>query len=162
MKAGTFDTYPSHSADPFIIRRSKPTNQEPIFRPPPGPKSTPVRSIITANVNRFDPCLSHSLSLSHLPFLLWFVRRPKPPCVDKERSKVSSQTDRRVRLLDCFIEVGHGRSSVWTCMNFFFAAMSLQKQAENINAVFNIHHLMMHLDTSHGSWGHWVFQACHH
>ncbi|XP_018549878.1 UPF0602 protein C4orf47 homolog [Lates calcarifer] len=52
MKAGTFDTYPSHSADPFIIRRSKPTNQEPIFRPPPGPKSTPVRSIITANVNR--------------------------------------------------------------------------------------------------------------
>ncbi|KAF0039291.1 hypothetical protein F2P81_007526 [Scophthalmus maximus] len=52
MKAGTFDTYPPHSADPFIIRRSKLTNQEPIFRPAPGPKSTPVKSIITVNVNR--------------------------------------------------------------------------------------------------------------
>ncbi|XP_035017576.2 UPF0602 protein C4orf47 homolog [Hippoglossus stenolepis] len=51
-KAGTFDPYPSHSADPFIIRRSKQTNQEPIFRPAPGPKSTPVKSIITMNVNR--------------------------------------------------------------------------------------------------------------
>ncbi|XP_069388083.1 cilia-and flagella-associated protein 96 [Paralichthys olivaceus] len=52
IKAGTFDTYPSHSADPFIIRRSKQTNQEPVFRPVPGPKSTPVKSIITINVNR--------------------------------------------------------------------------------------------------------------
>ncbi|KAI3352167.1 hypothetical protein L3Q82_020978 [Scortum barcoo] len=54
MKAGTFDTYPLHSADPFTVRCSKPTNQEPIFRPAPGPKSTPVKSIITVNVNRFD------------------------------------------------------------------------------------------------------------
>ncbi|KAG7518276.1 hypothetical protein JOB18_029824 [Solea senegalensis] len=52
MKAGTFDTYPSHSADPFIARRSKTTNPEPVFHPPPGPKSTPVKSIITVNVNR--------------------------------------------------------------------------------------------------------------
>ncbi|XP_044061281.1 UPF0602 protein C4orf47 homolog isoform X2 [Siniperca chuatsi] len=52
MKAGTFDTYPLHSADPYVIRHSKPTNQEPIFRPAPGPKSTPVKSIITVNVNR--------------------------------------------------------------------------------------------------------------
>ncbi|XP_030001982.1 cilia-and flagella-associated protein 96 isoform X2 [Sphaeramia orbicularis] len=52
MKAGTFDTYPSHSADPYTIRRSKLTNQEPIFHPAPGPKSTPVKSIITVNVNR--------------------------------------------------------------------------------------------------------------
>nr|XP_046262701.1 UPF0602 protein C4orf47 homolog isoform X2 [Scatophagus argus]XP_046262702.1 UPF0602 protein C4orf47 homolog isoform X2 [Scatophagus argus]XP_046262704.1 UPF0602 protein C4orf47 homolog isoform X2 [Scatophagus argus] len=52
MKAGTFDIYPSHSADPYIIRRSKPTNQDPIFRPVPGPKSTPVKSIITVNVER--------------------------------------------------------------------------------------------------------------
>nr|XP_020466960.1 UPF0602 protein C4orf47 homolog [Monopterus albus] len=52
MKAGTFDTYPSHSADPYIIRRSKPTNQERIFHPAPGPKSTPIKSIITACVNR--------------------------------------------------------------------------------------------------------------
>ncbi|TKS71990.1 UPF0602 protein C4orf47 -like protein [Collichthys lucidus] len=52
MKAGTFDTYPSHSADPYIIRRSKKSNQEPVFRPAPGPKSTPVKSIIAVNVNR--------------------------------------------------------------------------------------------------------------
>ncbi|XP_010753496.2 cilia-and flagella-associated protein 96 [Larimichthys crocea] len=52
MKAGTFDTYPSHSADPYVIRRSKKSNQEPVFRPAPGPKSTPVKSIITVNVNR--------------------------------------------------------------------------------------------------------------
>ncbi|XP_026186265.1 cilia-and flagella-associated protein 96 isoform X2 [Mastacembelus armatus] len=52
MKAGTFGTYPSHSADPYIIRRSKPTNHKPIFCPAPGPKSTPVKSIIIAGVNR--------------------------------------------------------------------------------------------------------------
>ncbi|CAJ1057991.1 UPF0602 protein C4orf47 homolog isoform X1 [Xyrichtys novacula] len=52
MKAGTFDSYPSHSTDPYVIRRSKPTNQGPVFRPAPGPKSTPVKSIITINVNR--------------------------------------------------------------------------------------------------------------
>ncbi|XP_062249428.1 cilia-and flagella-associated protein 96 isoform X2 [Platichthys flesus] len=52
IKAGTFNTYPSHSADPVIIRRSKDTNHEPIFRPARGPKSTPVKSIITMNVNR--------------------------------------------------------------------------------------------------------------
>ncbi|XP_032404167.1 cilia-and flagella-associated protein 96 [Xiphophorus hellerii] len=52
MKAGTFDVYPSHSADPYVIRRSKPANQEPVFRPAPGPKSTPVKSIISVNVNR--------------------------------------------------------------------------------------------------------------
>ncbi|XP_012731715.1 UPF0602 protein C4orf47 homolog [Fundulus heteroclitus] len=52
MKAGTFNAYPSHSADPYVIRRSKPANQEPVFRPAPGPKSTPVKSIISVNVNR--------------------------------------------------------------------------------------------------------------
>lgn len=57
MKAGTFDIYPSHSADPYTIRRSKPTNREPVFRPAPGPKSKPVKSIIMANVNRFEQVL---------------------------------------------------------------------------------------------------------
>ncbi|XP_054879280.1 UPF0602 protein C4orf47 homolog isoform X2 [Poeciliopsis prolifica] len=52
MKAGTFDVYPSHSADPYVIRRSKPASQEPVFRPAPGPKSMPVKSIISVNVNR--------------------------------------------------------------------------------------------------------------
>ncbi|KAM7388903.1 hypothetical protein PAMP_022907 [Pampus punctatissimus] len=56
MKAGTFDTYPSHSADPYLHRRSRRTKQEPIFRPAPGPKSTPVKSIITVNVNSFRYC----------------------------------------------------------------------------------------------------------
>ncbi|XP_022612858.1 UPF0602 protein C4orf47 homolog isoform X2 [Seriola dumerili] len=52
MKAGTFDSYPSHSADPFITRRPKPPVKEPLFRPAPGPKTSPVKSIITVNVNR--------------------------------------------------------------------------------------------------------------
>ncbi|KAL2077675.1 hypothetical protein ACEWY4_027179 [Coilia grayii] len=55
MKAGTFNTYPSHSADPYVIRKPKPvtTNKDgKIFRPSPGPKSTPVKSIIEVNVNR--------------------------------------------------------------------------------------------------------------
>ncbi|XP_047441410.1 UPF0602 protein C4orf47 homolog [Mugil cephalus] len=52
MKAGTFDSYPSHSANSYVIRRSKLASQQPIFRPVPGPKSTPVKSIITVNVNR--------------------------------------------------------------------------------------------------------------
>uniref|UniRef100_A0A3Q3A0E4 Cilia-and flagella-associated protein 96 n=1 Tax=Kryptolebias marmoratus TaxID=37003 RepID=A0A3Q3A0E4_KRYMA len=52
MKAGTFGTYPSHSAEPYGGHSSKPANQETVFYPAPGPKSTPVKSIITVNVNR--------------------------------------------------------------------------------------------------------------
>ncbi|NXQ88753.1 CD047 protein, partial [Nyctibius grandis] len=55
MKGGTFDPYPSHSADPYVIKKSKAvtTNEErKIFHPPPGPKSRPVTSIITLNVTR--------------------------------------------------------------------------------------------------------------
>lgn len=55
MKAGTFSAYPSHSADPYVIRKPKKAHPEPVFRPSPGPKSTPVKSIITINVNRFIP-----------------------------------------------------------------------------------------------------------
>uniref|UniRef100_A0A3P9QFP8 Cilia-and flagella-associated protein 96 n=1 Tax=Poecilia reticulata TaxID=8081 RepID=A0A3P9QFP8_POERE len=54
MKTGTFDVYPSHSADPYVIHRSKPVNQEPVFRPAPGPKSMPVKSIISVNVDRLQ------------------------------------------------------------------------------------------------------------
>ncbi|XP_010896639.2 UPF0602 protein C4orf47 homolog [Esox lucius] len=55
MKAGTFDNYPSHSADPYGTRRptAVTVNKEgKVFHPPPGPKSTPVKSIISVNVNR--------------------------------------------------------------------------------------------------------------
>ncbi|XP_064305670.1 cilia-and flagella-associated protein 96 isoform X1 [Phalacrocorax carbo] len=55
MKGGTFDPYPSHSADPYVIKKSKAvtTNKErQIFHPPPGPKSRPVMSIINLNVIR--------------------------------------------------------------------------------------------------------------
>ncbi|XP_037531034.1 UPF0602 protein C4orf47 homolog [Nematolebias whitei] len=54
MKAGTFGAYPSYSAEPYGGHRSKAANQEPVFYPAPGPKSTPVKSIITSNVNRKD------------------------------------------------------------------------------------------------------------
>ncbi|KAM9471050.1 cilia-and flagella-associated protein 96 isoform 1-T3 [Clarias gariepinus] len=57
MKAGTFDPYPSHSTDHYIIKKPKSdvsTNKGiKIFHPSPGPKSTPVKSIISLNVNKF-------------------------------------------------------------------------------------------------------------
>ncbi|XP_075356332.1 cilia-and flagella-associated protein 96 isoform X2 [Mycteria americana] len=55
MKGGTFDPYPSHSADPYVIKKSKAVTtdkERQIFHPPPGPKSRPVTSIITLNVTR--------------------------------------------------------------------------------------------------------------
>ncbi|NXX18163.1 CD047 protein, partial [Podargus strigoides] len=55
MKGGTFDPYPSHSADPYVVKESKavPTNKaQQTFQPPPGPKSRPVKSIMTLNVVR--------------------------------------------------------------------------------------------------------------
>lgn len=61
MKAGTFDSYPTYSAEPYVSRKTKSamTNKEgKIFNPSPGPKSTPVKSIINLNVNRYTK-LSH-------------------------------------------------------------------------------------------------------
>jgi len=55
MKAGTFDSYPSYSAEPYGSKKTKSamTNKEgKIFHPSPGPKSTPVKSIISLNVNK--------------------------------------------------------------------------------------------------------------
>ncbi|XP_073668309.1 cilia-and flagella-associated protein 96 isoform X2 [Paramisgurnus dabryanus] len=67
MKAGTFDSYPTHSAEPYITRKTKSvmTNKEgKIFHPSPGPKSTPVKSIIHLNVNRY--CKLRSSNNSHI------------------------------------------------------------------------------------------------
>ncbi|XP_028658836.1 UPF0602 protein C4orf47 homolog [Erpetoichthys calabaricus] len=53
MKAGTFDPYPSHSADHYTVKKPKSINTNSagiIFHPTPGPKSMPVRSIMNANV----------------------------------------------------------------------------------------------------------------
>ncbi|KFO99400.1 UPF0602 protein C4orf47 [Calypte anna] len=55
MKAGTFDPYPSHSTDPYIVKKpqtARTTKEQRIFQPPPGPKSRPVTSIVTLNVSR--------------------------------------------------------------------------------------------------------------
>ncbi|XP_032324636.1 UPF0602 protein C4orf47 homolog isoform X1 [Camelus ferus] len=54
MKAGTFDPYPSHSADPYEVKlTSQISSKGPkIFHPPGGPKSRPVESIMTLNVKR--------------------------------------------------------------------------------------------------------------
>ncbi|XP_035281701.1 UPF0602 protein C4orf47 homolog isoform X1 [Anguilla anguilla] len=55
MKAGTFGTYPSHSADPYVPRRSKSVSTSKdgkIFHPSPGPKSMPVTSILNMNVRK--------------------------------------------------------------------------------------------------------------
>ncbi|KAH9513005.1 hypothetical protein Btru_035562 [Bulinus truncatus] len=56
MKAGTFDPYPSHSADLYGIKYKRPVNVVnkfgKTFVPPPGPKSTPCKSIINQNIMR--------------------------------------------------------------------------------------------------------------
>ncbi|NXR05972.1 CD047 protein, partial [Semnornis frantzii] len=55
MKGGTFDPYPSHSAEPYASKKSKAatTGKEgQAFRPPCGPKSRPVTSIVNLNVVR--------------------------------------------------------------------------------------------------------------
>ncbi|XP_041080082.1 UPF0602 protein C4orf47 homolog isoform X2 [Polyodon spathula] len=53
MKAGTFEVYPSHSADPFTVKITKASakNKEGrVFQPSPGPKSRPVKSVVIANI----------------------------------------------------------------------------------------------------------------
>ncbi|XP_069349464.1 cilia-and flagella-associated protein 96 [Eulemur rufifrons] len=53
MKAGTFDPYPAHSADPYVVKLSKISSKDDkIFHPPSGPKSRPTESIMTLNVKR--------------------------------------------------------------------------------------------------------------
>ncbi|XP_055744505.1 UPF0602 protein C4orf47 homolog isoform X1 [Salvelinus fontinalis] len=66
MKAGTFDIYPTHSADLYITRRSKSVtvNKEgKVFHPSPGPKSTPVKSIISVNVNRAVHSANYTMNI---------------------------------------------------------------------------------------------------
>ena len=57
MKAGTFDPYPSHSADPFNIKNNRPVHvvnkSGKIFMPSAGPKSAPVLSTVNHNVNKY-------------------------------------------------------------------------------------------------------------
>ncbi|KAJ6668604.1 hypothetical protein lerEdw1_012086 [Lerista edwardsae] len=55
MKAGTFDPFPAHVPDPYIVKQPKPitTNKQGrIFNPPAGPKSRPMRSIMALNVEK--------------------------------------------------------------------------------------------------------------
>ena len=54
MKAGTFEPYPAHSADPYVVKLGKviPGKGEKVFHPPNGPKSRPVESIMALNVRR--------------------------------------------------------------------------------------------------------------
>ncbi|XP_069710986.1 cilia-and flagella-associated protein 96 [Phaenicophaeus curvirostris] len=55
MKGGTFDPYPEYSVGSHVIKKSKAVTshkEQQIFRPPPGPKSRPVTSIITLNAIR--------------------------------------------------------------------------------------------------------------
>lgn len=54
MKAGCFDSYPSHSNDPYVVKKPKGSDgtEKRIFRPSQGPKSTRTTSIINQNVER--------------------------------------------------------------------------------------------------------------
>ncbi|XP_035387971.1 UPF0602 protein C4orf47 homolog [Electrophorus electricus] len=63
MKAGTFEPYPPHSADPYVTRKpsTATTNKDAkIFRPSPGSKSTPVKSIISLNVDKLLNCTNYN------------------------------------------------------------------------------------------------------
>jgi len=59
MKAGTFDAYPSHSADPYRARMVGSRDMGTAswsgkyFIPSPGPKTAPTASIVDQNVVRF-------------------------------------------------------------------------------------------------------------
>mgnify|MGYP000431849165 CR=1 FL=1 len=54
MKAGTFDPYPTHSADPYKVKVPRSVNvvnkSGRTFMPSQGPKSTPTVSIVNQNV----------------------------------------------------------------------------------------------------------------
>ncbi|KAF4026115.1 hypothetical protein G4228_018323 [Cervus hanglu yarkandensis] len=53
MKAGTFDPYPSHSVDPYMVKLKGPSGKSAkVFHPPGGPKSRPIESIMALNVKR--------------------------------------------------------------------------------------------------------------
>ncbi|XP_052018005.1 UPF0602 protein C4orf47 homolog [Apodemus sylvaticus] len=53
MKAGTFDPYPAHSADPYVVKVGKVISKgDKVFHPPNGPKSRPIESIMALNVKR--------------------------------------------------------------------------------------------------------------
>ncbi|XP_055423368.1 cilia-and flagella-associated protein 96 isoform X3 [Bubalus kerabau] len=53
MKAGTFDPYPTHSADPYVVKLKSPSSKSAkVFHPPGGPKSRPIESIMALNVRR--------------------------------------------------------------------------------------------------------------
>ena len=55
-KAGTFDPYPKHSEDPYLLGKQKAEKgdgERKIFRPSPGPKSKPTTSIKAQNVQRY-------------------------------------------------------------------------------------------------------------
>ncbi|KAM4710559.1 cilia-and flagella-associated protein 96 isoform 1-T2 [Discoglossus pictus] len=50
MKAGTFDPYPTHSNDPFVVKSKKTSKGEKTFHPSAGPKTYPIQSILAAHV----------------------------------------------------------------------------------------------------------------
>lgn len=56
-KIGTFDPYPSHSADPYKIKMVRSVNvvnkSGKTFMPSQGPKSRPMNSIINQNVMKY-------------------------------------------------------------------------------------------------------------
>nr|XP_040150436.1 UPF0602 protein C4orf47 homolog isoform X3 [Ictidomys tridecemlineatus] len=54
MKAGTFEPYPSHSTDLYMLKPGKEVSKkdDKVFHPPSGPKSRPIESIMSMNVKR--------------------------------------------------------------------------------------------------------------
>jgi len=80
MKAGTFDAYPSHSADPYRGGRMLGSRDMgagasltgKYFIPSPGPKSAPSTSVLDQNVVRFTARLLPLFSVREYYFTFFF------------------------------------------------------------------------------------------
>ncbi|XP_021120669.1 UPF0602 protein C4orf47 homolog isoform X5 [Heterocephalus glaber] len=66
MKAGTFEAYPSHSADPYVVKLEKEISRKDakIFHPSGGPKSRPTESIMALNVRSSSLILDEVVPLN--------------------------------------------------------------------------------------------------
>jgi len=72
MKAGTFDSYPSHSTDQYNVMNNRPVHvvnkSGKIFMPSAGPKSAPVLSTVNHNVSKSVNCQNYKSVTSIMAF----------------------------------------------------------------------------------------------
>lgn len=141
MKAGCFDNYPSHSNDPYAVKKSKggDGSEKRIFRPSQGPKSTPTRSIINQNVERRINNLNFRQPIT---VSIW----KKCVIMDRKCKKVLQQTKTKLFLdstaFPVCVIVYHFSSIVWklsfTVYIFFFVFWLFRKWAARRNVPLKV------------------------